>query len=65
MDTGCLHAHKNSVGKVVKVFKVCSDITAAKQEAEASQRDVVAISKSLAMIEFTLTGLLDMQTKTS
>lgn len=49
---------KNSVGKVVKVFKVCSDITAAKQEAEASQRDVVAISKSLAMIEFTPDGII-------
>ena len=49
---------KNSLGQVTSVFKVCSNITEAKQEAEESRCEVDAISKSLAMIEFSPDGIV-------
>lgn len=49
---------RNTAGKVVKVFKACSDITSAKLEAEKFRRESEAIGKSLAVIHFNADGTI-------
>lgn len=48
----------NNAGRVVRVFKTCTDITKPKQEAENNLKMVEAIGNSLAIIEFTPSGVI-------
>ena len=49
---------RNAAGKVTKIFKVFTDITAAKAEADGFRREIEAISRSQAVIHFAPDGTI-------